>query len=118
MNPIEYLKQKEFRSYDSAWLWKGRFRVGPAMKRRQFPSLEGAVSGTVKAREIYEFDKLYYNDGHWWLRILDDNELWFIAAGVKETGVTFRQANSHRKLWGRVSMLDTSSGKEKSTKAL
>ena len=132
MNPREYLTQKGFcdtskavekqehasLSYDTAWLWKGWFRVNTALRRRHFPSLNGASAGTVEAGALYSFDKLYNNDGYWWLRILDNNELWFIAVGVKEIGTSFRQAGARRKLWGTVSTLDTTGGKEKKTPAL
>ncbi|WP_020007741.1 hypothetical protein [Salinicoccus albus] len=132
MNPGEYLTQKSFRvsskwgekqehaslSYDTAWLWKGRFRVNTALRRRHFPSLKGAIDGTVEAGALYTFDKLYNNDGYWWLRILDNNALWFIAVGVTDTGTPFRQAGARRKLWGTVSALDTTGGREKKRTAL
>lgn len=105
-------------SYDAAWFWKGKFRVGVRIKKRAFPSLKGEVSGIAGIGEIYSFDKLYYNDGHWWLRILDGDARWFIAAGKKETGITFRTAASRGKLWGAVTGLDVSGGKENGKKAL
>lgn len=105
-------------SYDAAWFWKGRFRVGERIKKREFPSLEGEVGGVALIGEIYSFDKLYYNDGYWWLRILDGSTLWFIAAGKKAEGVTFRTAASRGKLWGALTGLDVSGGKEKGKKAL
>lgn len=105
-------------SYDAAWLWKGEFKVGTRIKRRAFPSLRGDVSGYVRVGEVYAFDKLYYNDGHWWIRIISGNARWFIAVGRKETGVTFRTAANLRRLWGTLKKLDTSGGKEKGKKAL
>ncbi|WP_411843662.1 M23 family metallopeptidase [Salinicoccus sp. HZC-1] len=110
------LEQKT--SYNAAWLWKGKYKVGERTKRRAFPSLKGDVSGYVRIGEVYDFDKLYYNDGHWWIRILSGNAQWFIAVGRKETGVTFKTAASLRRLWGTVTNLDTSGGKEKPKKAL
>lgn len=110
------LKQKT--SYEAAWFWKGKFRAAARIKKRSFPSLGAGVEGVAGIGDVYSFDKLYYNDGHWWIRILDGNTRLFIAAGKKETGVTFRAAASRGKLWGAVTRLDVSGGKEKGEKAL
>lgn len=105
-------------SYEAAWLWRGRFRTTARIKKRDFPSLKGSVKGVAAVSAVYSFDKLYYNDGHWWLRITDGGRSRFIAAGRKEKGVTFQAAASRRRLWGIVTELDTTGGREQTQKAL
>src|SRR5699024_1132465 len=152
------------------WLWRGKFRTAARIKKRIFPSLTAKVDGVAAAGTVLSFDKLYYNDGHWWLRIADggasrfiaagrrhggvacptaaarrrpaaagtvfsfdklyyvDGHWWlriadggasrFIAAGRKEDGVAFQTAAARGRLWGAVTGLDTSGGREKTQKAL
>jgi len=105
-------------SYEEAWLWRGKFRTAARIKKRIFPSLTAKVEGVAAAGTVFSFDKLYYNDGHWWLRIAYGGASRFIAAGRKEDGAAFQTAAARGRLWGAVTGLDTSGGREKTQKAL
>lgn len=110
------LKQKS--SYHAAWFWKGRFKAVARIRKRSFPSLSGELEGYVEIGDEFGFDKLYSNDGHWWLRIPEGGSHCFIAAGRKTDGVTFRSAASRGDLWGTVTRLDVSGGKESRRKVM
>lgn len=94
--------------YKAAWLWKGRFRSDSKINLRDFPALSGRKAGVLAAGVSVVFDKLYEQDGHWWLRMKHQGTTRFIAAGKRVAGVSF----SKSALWGSLLSLDTSGGKE------
>lgn len=96
------------RVYNAAWLWSGMFTAKKIINIRDFPSLTGRrVSFTVVNSKFY-FDKLYDNDGYWWIRCIHNGRTVFIACGKKVPGKVFKETE----LYGSVDSLDTSKGKE------
>ncbi|WP_186365433.1 M23 family metallopeptidase [Salinicoccus cyprini] len=100
-------------SYDDAWLWHGQFKTDSRIRIRHHPSAHSATDGILPKGAKVRFDKLFVNEGLWWIRIMIRNELKCIAIGKRRTGINFRMADQTGDLWGRVSNLDTSRGKEK-----
>ena len=76
----------------------GRFRTGARINVRDAPGLKGKKSGVLGSGVTVSFDKLYGQDGHWWLRIRHQGATRYIAAGKRAAGVTFAKS----KLWGKV----------------
>ncbi|SDK72880.1 MULTISPECIES: M23 family metallopeptidase [Bacillales] len=91
-----------------AWLWTGKFRLDARINVRDSPGLAGRKTSVLRSGVTVSFDKLYEQDGHWWLRIKHQGATRYIAAGKWVKGITF----SKSKLWGRVLSLNTSGGKE------
>lgn len=94
--------------YKSAWLWTGKFKTDARINLRDFPTLSGRRTGVLAAGTTVVFDKLYEQDGHWWLRVKRGGATRFIAAGKRTSGTAFVKS----RLWGKVISLDTSGGKE------
>ena len=94
--------------YKAAWLWKGKFRADSRINLRDFPALAGRKTGVLAAGSTVVFNKLYEQDGPWWLRMKYQGATRFMAAGRRVTGVTF----SKSRLWGKMLSLDTSGGRE------
>lgn len=92
----------------AAWLRAGKFRTDARINMRDFPALSGRKTGVLAAGSTVVFDKLYEQDGHWWLRVRHQGATRFIAAGKRASGVTFAKS----KLWGKILSLDTSGGKK------
>lgn len=90
------------------WLWTGRFRTGERINVRGAPGLKGKKTGVLASGLNVAFDKLYGQDGYWWLRIQYQGATRYIAAGKRVKGVTFAKS----KLWGKVLSLDTSGRKK------
>lgn len=101
------------KAYQEAWLWHGQFKTARRIRIRHRPSTSAAIDGVLPESADVRFDKLFINEGLWWIRILVKNELKCIAIGKKRAGVNFRQADRSGDLWGKVRNLDTSRGKEK-----
>ncbi|GEM_PF-2338262 len=94
--------------YKAAWLWSGIFETEHVINIRDFPSLTGKKIGITKKNVKFSFDKLYDNDGFWWLRCMHNGAQVFIACGKKTSGVIFTKTA----LYGELKRLDTSKGKE------
>ena len=98
----------EARRYKNAWLWTGQFTTREIINIRDYPSLSGQKLGISKRNQTFLFDKLYDNDGYWWLRCSYNGRKVFIACGKKTDKVNFLNS----KLYGKVSKLNTSKGRE------
>ncbi|WP_031547835.1 M23 family metallopeptidase [Salinicoccus luteus] len=95
------------------WLWHGHFTADSRIRLRDHPSKQAAARGIITPGTKVRFDRLYVNEGLWWIRITTGGKQRCIAVGEKQTGVTFRRANTLGRLWGKAGGLDTSRGKEK-----
>lgn len=111
-----------------AWDWAGTFTANTTIAVRQLkkgqtiPSLTSTLVG--KDSYIYKgqwvnWDRLYYIQGYWWVRFKYPTNpsagYFYMTIGKKETGVTFGQANTKNKLWGKVSSMKTKEGNTKVT---
>lgn len=95
-------------NYKAAWLWTGEFSADSRIRMRDFPSLSGKITGVITPGTRIKFDKLYDNDGHWWVRHRTGSRTLFSAIGERRSGVNF----SKTKIWGKIRNLNTSGGKE------
>lgn len=96
------------KGYHAAWLWSGIFTATEIINIRSFPSQTSVKKGMINKGEKLKFDKLYDNNGYWWLRCIHNGGQIFIACGKKVPGIIFTKT----KLYGEVSQLNTSKGKE------
>lgn len=106
INPLALNVDK--RRYNAAWLWSGDFTADQIINIRDFPSLAGSRIGFTGKNSKFSFNKLYDNDGYWWLRCRQQGKTVFIACGKKIPGTVFKET----KLYGKLSRLNTSKGKE------
>lgn len=106
INPLTINVNKK--GYHAAWFWSGLFTSREVINIRNFPALSGVKNGVVTNHEKLKFDKLYDNDGYWWLRSNYKGRQIFIACGKRVPGIIFTKT----KLYGEVSQLNTSKGKE------
>lgn len=111
-----------------AWDWAGTFTANTTIAVRQLkkgqtiPSLTSTLVG--KDSYIYKgqwvnWDRLYYIQGYWWIRFKYPTNpsagYFYMTVGKKQTGVTFGQANTKNRLWGKVSSMKTKEGNTKVT---
>src|SRR5699024_8458852 len=111
-----------------AWDWAGTFTANTTIAVRQLkkgqtiPSLTSTLVG--KDSYIYKgqwvnWDRLYYIQGYWWVRFKYPTNpsagYFYMTVGKKQTGVTFGQANTKNRLWGKVSSMKTKEGNTKVT---
>lgn len=106
INPLTINVDKK--GYNAAWLWRGNFTCNKVINIRDFPSISGRRVGFTKEKEKFYFDKIYDNDGYWWLRLKHKDRTVFIACGKKVPGILFKDAE----LYGLVNGLNTEKGKE------
>lgn len=95
-------------TYKQAWLWSGGFLTKYPINIRDYPSVKAKRLGITRKNMKFYFDKLYENDGYWWLRCTLNKQTVFIAAGKKVSQVNFTDT----KLYGEISHLNTAKGKE------
>ncbi len=106
INPLTInLDKKE---YTATWLYSGVFTSKKIINIRGFPSLTGKRVGFTNGKSKFYFDKLYDNDGYWWIRCKYNGRTVFIACGKKVSGIVFKDTE----LYGIVSGLNTAKGKE------
>jgi len=111
-----------------AWDWAGTFTANTTIavrklkKGQTIPSLTSTLVG--KDSYIYKgqwvnWDRLYYIQGYWWVRFKYPTNpsagYFYMTVGKKESGITFGQANSKNKLWGKVTNMKTKEGNTKVT---
>ena len=106
INPLQINVQQK--GYKAAWFWSGVFTANHVINIRDFPALTGSRIGLARKNLKLNFDKLYDNDGYWWLRCTYNGRTVFIACGRKQNGLEFTKT----KLYGTVSGLNTSKGIE------
>ena len=106
INPLTINIDKK--GYTAAWLWTGNFISKKNINIREFPSLTGTRVGFTNENLKFYFDKLYDNDGYWWIRSKYKERTVFIACVKKVSGVVFKET----KLYGTISGLNTAKGKE------
>lgn len=106
INPLTIKLDKK--EYTAAWLWSGVFTAKETINIREFPSLTGRKVGFSKENSKFYFDKLYDNDGYWWIRSNYNGRTLFIACGKKVPGLVFKETD----LYGTVSELNTAKGRE------
>lgn len=106
INPLTINTGKK--GYHAAWLWSGSFTAKKLINIREFPSLSGYRVGITRENTKFCFDKLYDNDGYWWLRCSHNGRIVFLACGKKEAGKIFTETP----LYGEIENLNTSLGKE------
>lgn len=111
-----------------AWDWAGTFTANTTIAVRQLkkgqtiPSLTSTLVGKdsyIHKGQWVNWDRLYYIQGYWWVRFKYPTNpsagYFYMTAGEKQTGVTFGQANSKNRLWGKVSSMKTKEGSTKVT---
>lgn len=106
INPLSINVNKK--GYHAAWFWTGIFTSDETINIRNFPSLSGVKIGGINKNKKLNFNKLYDNEGYWWLRCNYEGKQVFIACGKKFPGVIFTKT----KLYGKVRGLNTSKGRE------
>ena len=100
----------------NGWKWSGTFQANTTIVVRSGkPGLASPTVGTashIKKGQWVNFDHLWYKDGYWWIRFKyaakgASTAYFFMPVGRKQTGVTFRQANNKKQLWGTVTKLNS-----------
>ena len=102
------------KSPPNEWYWAGTFTANTTIAVRSGLGLAKPLVGRaswLKSGQWVNFNRLYYRDGHWWIRFkypTNPSAGWFfMTVGQKQHGITFRRANELNRLWGKVSNLDS-----------